>query len=249
MKRLVIANQKGGVGKTTIGVHIAYRLAELGRQVLFIDIDPQGNSSKTLRAHHGGVAGSQLFAAEPVAPTRGEGITLIAADARLVDIERADTQVVRHFLAQLRGLDAQPFDVCVIDTPPTMGLRLTAALMAADHVLAPIELEEYSLDGIEKLLKTVIGVRQQYNARLNFLGMLPNKFNPNSLRQKAAMQQLLTQFAPYLIPAKIGIRAGIPEALAAGMPVWRLKKTAAREAGVELKAALDLVFARMGEAV
>jgi chromosome partitioning protein len=249
MKRLIVANQKGGVGKTTISAHVAYRLAELGRRVLFIDIDPQGNSSKKLRDHATGIVASQLFDTQSFELKGRNGISLIAADGAMVDIERADKKVVGVFLAQMKRLDAEAFDVCIVDTPPTMGLRMTAALIAADHVLAPIELEEYSLDGIEKLLKTIIGVKKQYNDKLNFLGMLPNKFNHNSVRQKAAMQQLLKQFAQYMIPAKIGIRSGIPEALAAGVPVWKLKKTAAREAGTEMKSALELIFQRMGEAV
>ncbi len=248
MKKLVIANQKGGVGKTTIGVHLAYRFVETGKRVLYIDIDPQGNSSKTLGVHSSGIVASQLFEAAPVILGGKDGITLIAADSKMVDIERAENRVIGVFAAQLQNLDKAAFDICIIDTPPTMGLRMTAALIVTDHVLAPIELEEYSLDGIEKLLKTIIGVKQKYNANLNFLGMLPNKFNPNSVRQKAALAQLLKQFAQYMIPAKIGIRSGIPEALAAGIPVWKLKKTAAREAGTEFKAAIDLIFQRMGEA-
>ncbi len=248
MKKLVIANQKGGVGKTTIGVHLAYRFVETGKRVLYIDIDPQGNSSKTLGVHSSGIVASQLFEAAPVILGGKDGITLIAADAKMVDIERAENRVIGVFAGQLQNLDKAAFDICIIDTPPTMGLRMTAAFIVTDHVLAPIELEEYSLDGIEKLLKTIIGVKQKYNANLNFLGMLPNKFNPNSVRQKAALAQLLKQFAQYMIPAKIGIRSGIPEALAAGIPVWKLKKTAAREAGTEFKAAIDLIFQRMGEA-
>jgi chromosome partitioning protein len=248
MNKLAIANQKGGVGKTTVGVHLAFRFVEIGKRVLYIDIDPQGNSSKTLASHACGIMASQLFEETPVILPGKDGITLISADSKMVDIERADNKVIGVFAAQLQNLDKSAFDVCIIDTPPTMGLRMTAALIVCDHVLAPIELEEYSLDGIEKLLKTIIGVKQKFNNKLNFLGMLPNKFNHNSVRQKAALEQLLKQFAQYMIPAKIGIRSGIPEALAAGIPVWKLKKTAAREAGTEFKAAIDLIFDRMGEA-
>lgn len=248
MNKLTIANQKGGVGKTTVGVHLAYRFVEVGKRVLYIDIDPQGNSSKTLAPYACGIFASQLFDQVPVVLQGKDGITLISADEKMVDIERADSKVIGFFAAQLKNLDRSAFDVCIIDTPPTMGLRMTAAFIVTNHVLAPIELEEYSLDGIEKLLKTIIGVKQKFNPSLNFLGMLPNKFNPNSARQKAALAQLLKKFSQYMIPAKIGIRSGIPEALAAGIPVWKLKKTAAREAGNEFKAAIDLIFTRMGEA-
>jgi len=248
MKKLVIANQKGGVGKTTIGVHVAYRFVEIGKRVLYIDIDPQGNSSKSLITHASSIRASQLFGESAIQLSARNGITLIASDPAMVDIERADKTVIKYFHAQLKKLGQEAFDICIIDTPPTMGLRMTAALVVADYVLSPIELEEYSLDGIENLLKAIVGVKNQLNPGLNFLGMLPNKFNANSVRQKAAMQQLLAKFAQYTIPAKIGIRSGIPEALAQGIPVWKLKKTAAREAGNEFKAAIDLIFQRMGEA-
>jgi chromosome partitioning protein len=248
MKKLTIANQKGGVGKTTVGVHLAFRFVEIGKRVLYIDIDPQGNSSKTLAAYASGIVASQLFDEKPVNLQGKDGITLIAADGAMVDIERADKKVISFFAGHLQNFEKSAFDICIIDTPPTMGLRMTAAMIVTNYVLAPIELEEYSLDGIEKLLKTIIGVKKMYNEDLSFLGMLPNKFNHNSARQKAALTQLLSKFAQYMIPAKIGIRSGIPEALAAGIPVWKLKKTAAREAGNEFKAAIDLIFDRMGVA-
>lgn len=107
---------------------------------------------------------------------------------------------------------------------------MTAALIVANYVLSPIELEEYSIDGIEKMLKTVFGVKNKWNPDLNFLGMLPNRFNPRSEAQRETLKQLLSKYAHLLIAAKIGIRSSIPEALSEGKPVWHLKKTAAREA-------------------
>jgi chromosome partitioning protein len=123
---------------------------------------------------------------------------------------------------------------------------MTAALIAADYVLAPIELEEYSIDGITKMLQTIFGVKQQWNPNLIFLGMLPNKFNPNSARQKATFIDLVKSHSHLVIPARIGIRSSIPEALADGVPVWKLKKSAAREASREFTEAFDVVFKTIG---
>ena len=245
MTTITVSNQKGGTGKTCVGLHLAMALAEAGKSVLFIDIDPQANSSKTFASHDCGVVASALFAPEEVKVKARESITLIAADAKMADMERAAPQVINHFRQQLTRLSDR-FDFCVIDTPPSLGMRMTAALVVADHVLAPIELEEYSIDGIKMMLQTVFGVKQKYNAKLNFLGMLPNRFNSRSERQKATFSALVKSYSHLLIPAKIGFRSSIPEALAAGVPVWSLKKTAAKEAGREFKAAFDIVFKKIG---
>jgi len=247
MEILAVSNQKGGVGKSTISVHVAIALHELGKRVLFLDLDPQANASKTLTLG-GSVAAldaSQLFDDAPISITSGEQITLIAADPKMADIERAPTSVLGTFKGQLADLDDQ-FDYCVIDTPPTLGLRMTAALMVADHVLAPIELEEYSIDGITKMLQTIFGVKTKWNPELNFLGMLPNRFNPRSDQQKETLRQLVENYSHLLIRARIGIRSSIPEALSEGLPVWQLKKTAAREAGKEYKEAFRIIFEKMG---
>ena len=102
------------------------------------------------------------------------------------------------------------------------------------------------VDGIKMMLQTVFGVKQKYNPKLEFLGMLPNRFNSRSERQKKTFAQLVKNYSELLIPAKVGFRSSIPEALAAGVPVWSLKKTAAKEAGREFKEAFRIVFDRVG---
>ena len=176
MNIITVTNQKGGVGKSTIAVHLAMALQERGDRVLFVELDPQGNASKTLEKA-GGVAAlqaSQLFEEQQLTITTNEGITLINADAKMADIERAPLTVMSTFKDHLTALASQ-FDHCVIDTPPTLGLRMSAALIVANHVLSPIELEEYSIDGITKMLQTIFGVKSKWNPDLNFLGMLPNR--------------------------------------------------------------------------
>ena len=245
MKTVAVSNQKGGTGKTCIGLHLAMFLAEAGHSVLFVDIDPQANASKTLAPHSCQEVSSSLFAAEPIEVKKAGGITLISADAKMADMERANPQVVGHFRKNIDSLSGA-FDFCVIDTPPSLGLRMTSALVAADYVLSPIELEEYSIDGIKMMLQTIFGVKQKYNPKLEFLGMLPNRFNSRSERQKATFSELVKNYSELLVPAKIGFRSSIPEALASGVPVWSLKKTAAKEAGREFKAAFKIVFDRVG---
>jgi chromosome partitioning protein len=134
----------------------------------------------------------------------------------------------------------------LLDTPPALGLRMSAALIAAHHVACPIELEEYSIDGVTDMLKTVFGVRQKYNPRLRLLGIIANRFNPHSSRQKAALASLIAHYDEFVIPAKISTRSAIPEALAAGVPVWRLAKSSAREASAEVLSVFELLRQRMG---
>jgi len=247
MQIIVVSNQKGGVGKSVTAVHLAMDLQERHQRVLFLDLDPQANATKTLQrvAPAADVTASQLFTEQVGDVEPAEGITLIHADGAMADIERAEPTVLQTFKHNLDRL-SDGFDYCVIDTPPTLGLRMTAALLVADHVLAPIELEEYSIDGITKMLQTIFGVKERWNPDLNFLGMLPNRFNPRSAAQKETLRNLVENYSHLLIRARIGIRSSIPEALSEGIPVWQLKKTAAREAGREFQAAFAIVYEKMG---
>ena len=247
MKTVVVSNQKGGVGKTAISVHQAQYLEEQGKNVLLIDLDPQANASKTLSAYKSGVLASAFFDGSVKVVERRSGITVVEADNALLNMERADAKLIIPAFKKTLAAVGGNFDYCVIDTPPQFGMRLSCALIAADYVLSPIELDEYAIDGIVKMLQTIFGIKQKYNPGLVFLGILPNRLNAHSVAQKAALEGLLQQYAQYMIPAKIGNRSSIPEALRAGVPVWKLKKTAAKEAGAEMLEAFRIIQKRMGE--
>jgi len=118
-------------------------------------------------------------------------------------------------------------------------------MLAAQFVLSPIELDDYSIDGTTQLLQTVVGIQQRFNTGLKFLGMLPNRLNSASVAQKTALQSMLARYPSFMVPAKIGNRSSIPEALRAQIPVWRLQKTAAREAGQEMLHAFGVIARRM----
>lgn len=252
MKTIAISNQKGGIGKSTIAVHLAFDLRERGHSVLFIDLDPQANASKTIKLIEGemsvlDIQASGLFKENDldINSDSEPSLQLIEADAKMADIERAKSEVLGYFKNNIDHIKGS-WDYCIIDTPPTLGLRMTAALMTADFVLSPIELEEYSIDGITKMLQTVFGVKERWNNNLVFLGMLANRFNPRSLAQKHTLDALLKNYSNLLIPARIGIRSSIPEALSQGKPVWKLKKSAARVAGAEFKQAFSYIYKQIG---
>ena len=250
MSTLVFANQKGGVGKSTLSVLWSHHAVDkCGERVCVIDLDSQANTSKSLRRYDCGIDSAALFGPDPVAlaPHASQPLVLLAGAQVLADLERADpAAILPAFVEHVRAL-SQTFDACVIDTPPALGLRMSAALMAADYACCPIELEEYSIDGVTDMLKTILGVRQRYNPRLAMLGIVPNRFNAHSMRQKAALQELITHYSAFVIPAKVSTRSAIPEALAAGVPVWRLAKSAAREASAEVLALFALLRAKMAD--
>lgn len=247
MKTIVVWNNKGGVGKTAMSVHLAQYLEEQGKRVLVIDLDGgQGNTSSTLEAYASGVVASQLFAEVVPQLVQERGITLVAGDKKVQDLEQAPKQQVLPALRKVLATVGEDFDYCVIDTPPGGGLRVTAALLAAQFVLSPVEMDNYSIDGITGVLQTVFGIKKQFNPELVFLGMLPNRLNAHSVAQRAALEELLSKYAQYMVPAKIGNRSSIPEALRAGVPVWRLKKSSAKDAGIEMLEAFKIVAERIG---
>lgn len=246
MKTIVINNQKGGVGKTTIAVHLAWYLAESGRRVLILDMDAQANATDTLVRYCGQASAAELFKpSAQIAPSGIDGLTLAPADTSLTDVDRDDAASIltlRQNLAAAR----QNFDVCVIDTPPSLGLRSVAALVAASHVLSPIYLEDYSVKGVRGLLQTFLGVQKRYGrSDAIFLGLLPSLFNTKSPRQRTHLEQLLRDAGKYVFPGHVVARDGYAEAVAERAPVWSLKRRSAQEAGRELRAVLATIADRI----
>jgi chromosome partitioning protein len=248
IQSIVFSNQKGGVGKSTLSVLFAQWLADKkGASVCVVDLDSQCNCSKSMARFADASDAAALFAAELVEmPTSAAStIRLLKGSKRLADLELARTEVViPAFRKQVVAL-SKAYDFVVIDTPPALGLRMSAALIAADAVVCPIELEEYSIDGVTDMLKTIFGVQKRYNPRLRLAGIVANRFNPHSVRQKAALRDLVANYSEFVLPAKISTRSAIPEALAAGVPVWQLARSSARDATLEVFEVFDLVWRRM----
>lgn len=245
---VIFGNQKGGVGKSTLAVLYACWLSDIRRQsVCVIDLDAQANSSKSL-CRAGVIAEAvALFGQDTgsIVSPREKSVALVAGSRKLADVELARADVVIPAFHRNVTRLARDFDAVVIDTPPALGLRMSAALMVAHAAACPIELEEYSIDGVADMLRTIFGIRQRYNPHLRLAAILLNRFNPHSLRQKAAMHDLALNFREFVIPARIATRSAIPEALAAGVPVWRLPKSAAREASLEVMRVFELLQQRI----
>lgn len=250
MKTLVTAIQKGGQGKTFATCHLAFDFLERGLRVAVIDLDTQGNASFTLSQYQSGYAASQLFSGESdglnqcFSQRESGGLALIAADTNLANLDKMDlSQAATALRASVAAL-GEFFDVCLIDTAPSLGVGMTAAVLAADFMLSPIEMEAYSLHGMKKMV-AVIGNLRKLNPKLRFLGMVPNKVDarkPRHVNNLATLQQAYPQL---ILPFSIGARDSIAEALGDRMPVWKVKKTAARKASEEVRALADYVFTKM----
>lgn len=182
MKTLITANQKGGVGKTATLVHLAFDFHERGQQVAVIDLDTQANASYTLNDYRSGLLASQFFNGGPRSVDQEHnGMLLIESDAALADMETMPVnQAGESLRAGINTLAEQGFDVCLIDTAPSLGVSLAAALIAADYVLSPIELEAYSIQGIEKMAAAIAHIRQA-NPELQLEKKVKKKQDPNKL--------------------------------------------------------------------
>lgn len=243
MKTIVIACQKGGTGKSTIAVHIAMFLAENGHKVAFLNCEVQKNGSNALlkRYPEANVSCDAFFRKE-IFPISSEGdITVFEGGGVMADVEKADA---KFFKPQVQRL-AEHFDYCVIDTPPTAAVLQIAPLIAADFVISPLQMEDFAMQGVADTIKTIIGIKQKYNPDMKYLGILPNLVKGNSHRQRNALVELIRKFPQYCFEpkagAKIGNRDSIPEALGDGIPVWKLKKTSAKEAAVEMLNVMTLL--------
>ncbi|MGN6210569.1 MAG: ParA family protein [Rhizobiaceae bacterium] len=263
MKILVFANQKGGVGKSAIATQMAHYLRRRQLSVLFLDLDHQQNSSRPLRMNPNVTCAAftacQLLQGEGRMALPDAGFVLIAGSEELSQLERQGEQHNR-IAARLRAAlsDARGFDVCLIDTNPNPDIRYGAALICADYVLAPIQLNQEAMEGIGALLNHsrygLARIKALLNSRLEFMGILPNLVESTPF-QRTNLKCLISRFGSRLLSgeaqgkpwfAHIPKRSAIAEAQAAGLFLPDLKKSAAREAWHEIQPVFDLMLAKMG---
>ena len=229
MKRVIaVANQKGGVGKTTTAVNLAASLAATRRQVLLIDLDPQGNATTGC-----GVDKSQLVrgtlevllgectAPEAIVQLDGIGMSLLpanqdltAAEVRLLAVQNGRETRLREALRPVRS----GFDVVLIDCPPSLNILTVNALVAADSVLIPMQCEFYALEGLSALVNTIEQIRATANPQLEIEGILRTMYDPRNNLAIAVGAQLTDHFGDKVFRTVVPRNVRLAEAPSFGRP-------------------------------
>lgn len=259
MQTLVVANNKGGVGKSLITVQFAHYLNHKGLRVLVLDFDHQLNTTKALTLSGLPVVSEQTTTRLFVSGADGieDGAFVVVPGTRdLLKLEKQGVSTHNTYLANMqRFLSAvdEQFDVCLIDTNGNPDVRVMAALVLSGYVLSPIELNQEAVDGIGDLLSDVRNVKAKLNPSLELVGILPNMVEPTPF-QRSNFEHIASSYSKLLIPVKAGSkefahiknRSAFPEAQAMGVPIWAIKKTAARDAWRELEPYFHIIAKRIG---
>ncbi len=230
-KIIAFANQKGGVGKTTSAVNVAASLGQLGKRVLLVDLDPQGNSTsgvgvskKALKYSTNEVILGQAEAKDAVVRTKFDNLSLIptnialaGAEFELYSGERAEYRL-RDTLSPLR--EGDDFDYIILDCPPSLGMLTMNGLTAADGVIIPMQCEFYALEGLSQLMVTISRIKKLCNADLMVTGILVTMYNGRLVLSLQVMSELKKHYGDKLFRTTISRNVRLTEAPGFGMPVF-----------------------------
>jgi chromosome partitioning protein len=226
-KVFCVANQKGGVGKTTTTVNLAAGLAKVGQRVLMIDLDPQGNATmgsgvdkRTLKL----TVYDVLLEAATIAEARvtadkcgydvlGSSRELTGAEVELVAVERRETR-----LKQAIAAVSQEYDFVLIDCPPSLSMLTLNGLCAANGVVVPMQCEYFALEGLTDLVNTIKQVHANLNRDLQIIGLLRVMFDPRITLQQQVSEQLKNHFADKVFNTVIPRNVRLAEAPSYGLP-------------------------------
>jgi chromosome partitioning protein len=226
-KIVAIANQTGGVGKTTTAVNLAAGVALLGKRVLLVDMDPQGNATsglgidpRSLQTTVYNCLVNYVKFQDAVHVTEVNGLSLLPANAdlsgaeiELVNVEERE-KLLRNFL---RDVD-QLFDVIFLDCPPTLGILTVNALVAARSILVPVQCEYYAMEGLSRLVGNIDRVRQSFNPELQLEGIVLTMFDARNTLARQVVDQVREHFKEVVYSTMIPRNVTLAEAPSYGRP-------------------------------
>ncbi len=248
-KIIAFANQKGGVGKTTSAVNIAASAGILGKKVLLIDLDPQGNTTsgvginkKNLKATSYEILIDVVEAEKAVIQTEFKNLSVIPSNISLAgaefDLYQLDNREYR-LKKQLAALK-DSYDYIFIDCPPSLGMITVNALAAADAVIIPMQCEYYALEGLSQLMLTIRKIKQLYNPELEICGILITMFNGRLILTMQVISELKKYYSDKLFKTPVSRNVKLSEAPGFGTPVYYHDKTS-RGAAEYLEVAKELI--------
>jgi chromosome partitioning protein len=222
-----VTNQKGGVGKTTSAVNIAYFLAKAGKTTLLIDFDPQGNATsglgvnkQELEATMAEVMLERVTLADVVLPTKYKNLSLAPSTPHLANTEVELAQAERRFTRLKNAIQTlEDYDYIIIDSPPSLSLLTVNGLIAANYVLLPVQAEFYALEGLGQLLETMKLVRKNMNPALDLLGVLPTMMDSRTTLSGQVLEEIKKHFPGKVFNNPIPRNIRLAEAPSHGVPV------------------------------
>ena len=228
-----VTNQKGGVGKTTSAVNIAYYLARQGKKTLLVDFDPQGNATSGLGVNKQELEATMsdvILEAKPlvdiILPTDHKNLFIAPTDPQLANTEVELAQATRRFTRLKNAIGTLPphYDYILIDSPPSLSLLTVNGLIAAQYVLLPVQAEFYALEGLGQLLETMKLVRKSMNPTLDLIGVLPTMVDGRTTLSGQVHEEIKKHFPGKVFKTTIPRNIRLAEAPSHGLPVGAYDK-------------------------